>query len=66
MLLVTIASSQATLPIMINAVLVFNNNGQPRLTKFYTQLVRIFVSVSTTTMPLTNNLYRTRQSNSVS
>jgi hypothetical protein len=25
--------------IMINAVLVFNNNGQPRLTKFYTQLV---------------------------
>jgi hypothetical protein len=27
-------------PDMINAVLVFNNNGQPRLTKFYTQLVR--------------------------
>jgi len=25
---------------MINAVLVFNNTGQPRLTKFYTQLVR--------------------------
>lgn len=25
---------------MINAVLVFNNAGQPRLTKFYTQLVR--------------------------
>lgn len=25
--------------IMINAVLVFNNAGQPRLTKFYTQLV---------------------------
>lgn len=24
---------------MINAVLVFNNNGQPRLTKFYSQLV---------------------------
>lgn len=24
---------------MINAVLVFNNNGQPRLTKFYTQIV---------------------------
>merc|ERR1712230_203669 len=23
---------------MINAVLVFNNNGQPRLTKFYSQL----------------------------
>ena len=33
---------------MINAVLVFNNNGQPRLTKFYTQLVRS----STTTLPL--------------
>jgi hypothetical protein len=27
--------------IMINAVLVFNNNGQPRLTKFYTQLVSL-------------------------
>jgi len=27
---------------MINAVLVFNNAGQPRLTKFYTQLVRPF------------------------
>lgn len=26
---------------MLNAVLVFNNNGQPRLTKFYTQLVSI-------------------------
>ncbi len=25
---------------MINAVLVFNNSGQPRLTKFYTQLVQ--------------------------
>lgn len=24
---------------MINAVLVFNNNGQPRLTKFYSQIV---------------------------
>lgn len=24
---------------MINAVLVFNGQGQPRLTKFYTQLV---------------------------
>lgn len=24
---------------MINAVLVFNNNGQARLTKFYTQIV---------------------------
>jgi hypothetical protein len=28
----------ATLDTMINAVLVFNNAGQPRLTKFYTQL----------------------------
>jgi AP-3 complex subunit sigma len=27
-----------TLNTMINAVLVFNNAGQPRLTKFYTQL----------------------------
>jgi hypothetical protein len=26
---------------MINAVLVFNNAGQPRLTKFYTQLVLV-------------------------
>lgn len=26
--------------IMINAVLVFNNNGQPRLTKFYSQIAR--------------------------
>lgn len=24
---------------MINAVLVFNNNGQPRLVKFYSQIV---------------------------
>ncbi|KAK5074907.1 hypothetical protein LTR64_001112 [Lithohypha guttulata] len=35
---------------MINAVLVFNNNGQPRLTKFYTQLasrsIEIFDLVS--------------------
>lgn len=28
---------------MINAILVFNNSGQPRLTKFYTQLVRLAV-----------------------
>ncbi len=28
---------------MINAVMFFNNNGQPRLTKFYTQLAsRVF------------------------
>lgn len=29
---------------MINAFLVFNNAGQPRLTKFYTQLVRLPLS----------------------
>ena len=29
---------------MINAVLVFNNAGQPRLTKFYTQLVNTVIS----------------------
>src|SRR5271170_6935390 len=34
---------------MINAVLVFNNSGQPRLTKFYTQLVRPSSSSPTTT-----------------
>jgi hypothetical protein len=34
---------------MINAVLVFNNNGQPRLTKFYTQLVRKATMNPTTT-----------------
>ena len=32
---------------MINAVLVFNNAGQPRLTKFYTQLVLRDMSSST-------------------
>lgn len=31
---------------MINAVLVFNNNGQPRLTKFYTQLVCLTLPMS--------------------
>ncbi len=31
---------------MINAVLVFNNSGQPRLTKFYTQLVsQLFILI---------------------
>lgn len=29
-------------PKMINAFLVFNGQGQPRLTKFYTQLVQLF------------------------
>ncbi|KAJ5505394.1 hypothetical protein N7453_004351 [Penicillium expansum] len=37
---------------MINAVLVFNNNGQPRLTKFYTQLSR-----SVQQAPATSSLY---------
>ncbi|KGO59735.1 AP complex, mu/sigma subunit [Penicillium expansum] len=36
---------------MINAVLVFNNNGQPRLTKFYTQLVSIAPPRSRTRAP---------------
>jgi hypothetical protein len=31
---------------MINAVLVFNNAGQPRLTKFYTQLVHTILPLS--------------------
>jgi hypothetical protein len=31
---------------MINAMLVFNNAGQPRLTKFYTQLVSPFISLT--------------------
>lgn len=30
---------------MINAVLVFNNSGQPRLTKFYTQLVSSMIGL---------------------
>ena len=39
---------------MINAVLVFNNSGQPRLTKFYTQLVRARVCIR---IPLETNIY---------
>jgi hypothetical protein len=35
-----IGKTTAAAAAMINAVLVFNNSGQPRLTKFYTQLVR--------------------------
>lgn len=31
---------------MINAMLVFNNSGQPRLTKFYTQLVSTLKEVA--------------------
>jgi hypothetical protein len=37
----SILSHSARASVMISAVLVFNNNGQPRLTKFYTQLVWI-------------------------
>lgn len=40
---------------MINAFLVFNGQGQPRLTKFYTQLVRLLLLLSphsTTIHPL--------------
>lgn len=40
------AHSTLALAKMINAVLVFNNAGQPRLTKFYTQLVCVGVSTS--------------------
>jgi hypothetical protein len=52
---------------MINAVLVFNNNGQPRLTKFYTQLVS-YLKKSTHLLPpscrkLPNTPPRTPQSN---
>lgn len=36
---------------MINAVLVFNNAGQPRLTKFYTQIVRPHLPFSPTRVP---------------
>jgi len=43
---------------MINAVLVFNNAGQPRLTKFYTQLVHLplFLSKRLLTIFPTGNL----------
>lgn len=43
---------------MISAVLVFNNNGQPRLTKFYTQLVEKPSSTGTVGN-LANDLHRT-------
>lgn len=39
---------------MINAMLVFNNNGQPRLTKFYTQLVGFPTSTEHLKRTLTN------------
>lgn len=38
---------------MINAVLVFNNAGQPRLTKFYTQLVCLLLAPAPLIIPLT-------------
>jgi Clathrin adaptor complex small chain len=40
---------------MINAVLVFNNAGQPRLTKFYTQLVPLH------RQPIKRNLTESRK-----
>lgn len=39
--------------IMINAFLVFNGQGQPRLTKFYTQLVRNLTSLPLRSAPPT-------------
>jgi hypothetical protein len=45
---------------MINAVLVFNNAGQPRLTKFYTQLVGPFPCKQGFSL----NVYRKRASSS--
>jgi hypothetical protein len=46
---------------MINAVLVFNNAGQPRLTKFYTQLVNML----STSMEQDLTLFRIHQSSNV-
>lgn len=40
---------------MINAVLVFNNNGQPRLTKFYTQLVCLEIHAHLILLTLTQD-----------
>ena len=49
---------------MINAVLVFNNNGQPRLTKFYTQLVSEHLTVRPSCcIPTNTSPPRTPQSN---
>lgn len=49
------AGATLTTTAMINAFLVFNGQGQPRLTKFYTQLVRLLLLLSphsTTIHPL--------------
>lgn len=53
----------SNLAIMINAVLVFNNAGQPRLTKFYTQLasrslIRLTAEVHGASTYKANMLYR--------
>jgi hypothetical protein len=46
---------------MINAFLVFNGQGQPRLTKFYTQLVRRHRQIEPPNcQPLTLRLRRKR------
>ena len=52
---------------MINAVLVFNNAGQPRLTKFYTQLVRFSLPRSplSSLTHITDSLCRKHLSNNV-
>lgn len=48
---------------MINAVLVFNNNGQARLTKFYTQIVSpVQLFINATSLELTNQDTQTKQS----
>jgi hypothetical protein len=41
---------------MINAFLVFNNAGQPRLTKFYTQLVRPSTPLQPQPLTATGNI----------
>lgn len=60
-MLITITSE------MINAVLVFNNAGQPRLTKFYTQLVRFSLPRSplSSLTHITDSLCRKHLSNNV-
>lgn len=64
-------ATNTTPAIMINAVLVFNNNGQPRLTKFYTQLVCTSPTPphhlpTTTSRKPPNTNPRTQQSNNAS
>lgn len=45
------ANAKAQASEMINAFLVFNGQGQPRLTKFYTQLVSRFRASASTPLP---------------